>query len=597
MKFKLFQTWVVLLFVWSGPLFAVDFGQTDDSGKWESVVALTREYPLDPGTYQIFCSGVVVAPKIILTAAHCLQEDGVRPGRAGFRDIARNLKIYFGPGDKSGRVDGPVYDVERVHIHPYYLRDVRGQADVAIVQLRNNAPLAADQIYPLALDVKLLKDRLRRGSELTVVGFGFSEQLNGSFGVTELFGVKHSGPVKVRGKTADEIQAVAGDAVDRFGLYRPGPREGDSGGPAFYRDEDGSVYVAGLVSRAAQHNYGGIGSAFSIIRNWICWIERETGQNLRSAQGGPDYCSQQAVDYSRDEINRMDFFEQCQSRDSLAVSAAYTIDVLHRLFEINDCRELELLLKKTTNLNLDATHIIDLSPLASLRSLERLSVRDNAITSVRSLKNLENLRFLDISYNNVRDANSLDHLVEGGMWLIGAQRQYHNIGRTDFIRLCHDPQAPQSARKTINAIIETFGMRSNECVNANYELLRLRSLNIYRVQGLTDMTPLQGLNTLEELNLTGQTVEDLSFLEKVNDLRVLILNGNPAKELRPILAHENLRELSIENMNLKDIDILSKLPRLRLLKVKGNQIKDFSVFQERVDRGVLRIEGIDEQKK
>lgn len=576
-------------------LWAVDFGKTDDNHDWRDVVALAQATEISE-QFQIFCSGVVIHERIILTAAHCLQEGGIRATPSQLREKVKNLRLHFGNGSEQSIVSENLVEVERAVIHPAYLRDIRGQADVAILILKSAAPVEKKYIRPLALDTRLLKERIRRGAPLTIVGFGYSEQLGSTpFSSTkEVFGLKHIGVVKIEGKTADEIQIVPGPPVDRFGLYRPAPREGDSGGPAFFQDHDGTYYLTGVVSRATKFNHGPRGVAYSMLRNWVCWIEKESNVRLRAVDGTPDYCKMEQPRFQLSDIDSVDFIELCLAPTD--ISSAYTFHVLKQVMKATNCRDLDFKLKNTTNLNLDATYINNLLPLAGLSHLQRLSVRDNLIQSVSPLIHHHDLGYLDISYNNVKDVSELKHLEENNLWLIGPSRQYHNIGRTNFIKLCHSNETNAAAKNTIHAIMDMFNMRGRECVNANYELIRLRQLSFYQVSGLTDMSPLIGLHTLEDLDLSGQNVSDLSFLNGIEDMRKLKLDGNPIEDLSVILRYKNLRELSVKNMGIKDLRLIAQLPRLRVLDITGNHIQDFSTLEERIQSGVISVIGRDQQR-
>lgn len=587
------RIWLILSLVLSTAGFAVDFGVRDSGNLWPDVVALTQK--THSSTYQIFCSGVVIHPQVILTAAHCLQDGGIRVSSSALRAKVKGLRVYFGEGSEDSTVNKNLFEVQRAIIHPAYLRDIRGQADLALLILKKEAPIAKENIRPLALASDLLKHRIRRGAELSVMGFGYSEQLGSSAfaATTETFGVKHIGKVKIEGKTADEIQIVPGAPIDRFGLYRSSPREGDSGGPAFFHDSDGTTYLTGVVSRATKFNHGPRGVAYSQVRNWVCWMEKESGFRLRPEDGTPDYCEMEQPSFDQSLFEQNDFLSLCQN--PRGISEAYTLHVLHALLKAPTCLDLEYKLTQTTNLNLDATYINDLGIFASLPHLQRLSVRDNLIQSVYPLQKHFSLGFLDISYNNVKDAPFLKELEKDSLWLVGKSRQYHNIGRTNFIRLCGADQTSELAQKTIKAIMEMFNMRSSECVNANYELIRMRQLSFYQHADLSDMSPLIGLHTLEEIDLKNQKVSSLDFILGIDDLQKLILDANPITDLSPLLQHRNLKELSVQNMGLSDLKIISELPRLRVLHLAGNRIKDFSALKERMDKGILKVTGLDQQ--
>jgi hypothetical protein len=563
---------------------AVDFGQRVGDSKWQNVVALAA--PVSHGTeeYKIFCSAVLIHPKVVLTAAHCLQEGNLRLSQSELRTRVRGFKVYTGSGEEAGIVQNSLVSIDNAFIHSRYLRDIRGQADIAVVMLSNPIDELKAHITPLALDISLLKNEITRGQSLRIVGFGHSEQLTGRpFQTEEHFGIKHEANLLIEGKTASELMVVAGRAVDSLGLFRPSPREGDSGGPVFFESMDGKAYVAGIVSRSTRFNHGPLGSAFSQVRNWVCWIESVSGEVFRDASE-IDYC---ARDFFSDYSPSSGSFQDLCLNPNL--SQAYTLDVLKKMFNISDCLELESKLGAITNINLDATYIHDISVLESFKQLERISIRDNLIQSIEPLRDFKDLRFLDISYNLIRDFSSLRHWENSGGWLIGERRQFNTIVRNDFIKMCQDETTSFEARQTINAIMGLMGFGVRDCVNANYELIRVRDLRFFQSRNLESMEPLRGIHTIERLDLSGQKITDLSFLEDMRDLRSLNLSGNPVKDFTFIALQTKLIHLDLSHTGVRGLEFLSNLRMLRTLDLRGNSNVDLSPIQDRLQSGTLRL--------
>jgi MYXO-CTERM domain-containing protein len=176
-----------------------------------AVVAIARHRIACDDAPATICTGVLVAPRVVVTAAHCL--DGV---------IARGgLEVAFGA---DARQASRVIVVEDFAIYGGYDAQT-GDGDVAALLLAEDAPVA-----PIAPPAGSIAD-VAQGGALRAVGYGVTAWNAGDAGV------KRAGALAL-----GDVRAASFDAT-------PAPAMtcvGDSGGPVFAAS---SGELVGITSR------------------------------------------------------------------------------------------------------------------------------------------------------------------------------------------------------------------------------------------------------------------------------------------------------------------------------------------------------------
>ncbi len=207
-----------------------------------------------------FCTGALIAPKLVLTVAHC-----VPPGAA--------YKIVEYGANRQPQL----HDVRTVAIHPAFnmqaMMGHRATADVALLQLealpqgKDPAVLGAPQIPVVA------------GSRFTIAGVGVAIRGEGSSGGT----VRVAGLVATGRPGTLQIRLV--DPVGQGTRDGLGACTGDSGGPVFEDRQDGPVLVGVISWSTGPNGSAGCGgltgvTPLTLYRDWILQTARAWGSAL-----------------------------------------------------------------------------------------------------------------------------------------------------------------------------------------------------------------------------------------------------------------------------------------------------------------------------
>ena len=140
--------------------------------------------------------------------------------------------------------------------------------------------------------------------------------------------------------------------------------------------------------------------------------------------------------------------------------------------------------------------------------------------------------------------------------------------------------------------LEVLDLRGN-AVDDLSALASLRHLRVLDLSGnaVSDISPLSGLTALRRLDLSGNRVADLRPLSELRRLEVLLLDGNRVADLVPLWGLRSLAHLSLGHNRVADLALLRELRSLERLDLAANALQDVSVLGDLPKLVWLRLSG------
>lgn len=151
--------WFVLLSI-SG-LFAASINRNDYSGEkaienqFPFLVSLRVPSEKELGFFEHVCGATILSDRIILTAAHCLED---------YHPVIENVRISVGAHTRLKQ--GKLYEIEQFIVHP---DNDWALNDVAVLRLKN--PIVLNEN---TTTIVLGRDLIEAGEKAIMVGWGYS---------------------------------------------------------------------------------------------------------------------------------------------------------------------------------------------------------------------------------------------------------------------------------------------------------------------------------------------------------------------------------------------------------------------------------------
>jgi len=218
-------------------------------------------------------------------------------------------------------------------------------------------------------------------------------------------------------------------------------------------------------------------------------------------------------------------------------------------------------LTRLTYVNAGNTQISDIGPMRTLKSLESVNLDNTLVADLDPLSGFDGLKiiFADNSKVTLQEAN--DFLDANPTTLVIFQTYENNAWW----------KALGQGWKDI--LLQQLSLKGTPDKLQLQQIANLDKLAIIDNTALTDLTPLQYLSRLRDVEFSGTAVANLLPLSKMTRLQTLRCSRNPIIDITPVSALISLKELDISNTQVEDLTPLQGLTQLEVLRFSITPVK------------------------
>jgi len=268
--------------------------------------------------------------------------------------------------------------------------------------------------------------------------------------------------------------------------------------------------------------------------------------------------------------------------DSININGRTTINTLAPLSQLRLLRNLQCsstsvdsfdplkILSDITEINASNTKVADLQPIAGLKKLEILNIDNTPVSQLDPVASLKSLNFIFADNTDVGldEANRFIDLNPGCVLIF---QTYEN---SVWWNTLDQPWK--------DIFLRQFDLKGIPDKIQFQKIANLESLTITEITQISDLTPVQHLSRLTELQFSGTAVNKLDPLSKMVKLQALRCQKSPVVDLTPVNGLPKLKELDFSNTQVENLEPIQNMIQLEILKFSGTPVKNLKYIQKLV---------------
>ncbi len=277
---------------------------------------------------------------------------------------------------------------------------------------------------------------------------------------------------------------------------------------------------------------------------------------------------------SKEELHQITKMESLDISGNKQIRSLEALTNFARLKVLN-CQQTDIIdieavasLTDLNELNFSDTRVSNLQPLESLNRMRKISFDRTQVASIAPLIELSNLEYIYCDESPVPVAEVLTFMQAHPDCLViyqTATLEQWWAGLPEVWKLLDEGfsiSGDALSREQLQQIVNRKSVDLNSLDEMQERAIEIRSLEY-----------LQQFLLLKELKFSNTSITNLVPLQGMESLRVIIAPNNPIESLEPLSEVKNLEILDVQNSPIESLEFLDGLQQLKKINCSGTQIK------------------------